>query len=190
MDQAERDEMYCLKMMAGELRWIQQKDRAIELLLLAEARRMEDLYFQTRSPSTRRNTTDLMDSKEDNDLYMAMEMVEEVPPFLRKRKLNGRPKYKIKGCCLPPGTGLTSNLDERKYRVGLRRLRKMRENETQPNPAGVSGLVNVEKEVPLVMHTGQTKGTILPYLSNKCAIGMKMTKEPERDAKNADRDER
>ena len=40
------------------------------------------------------------------------------------------------------------------------------------------------------MPTGQTKGTILPYLSNNCAIGMKMTKEPERDAKNDDGDER
>ena len=96
-----------------------------------------------------------MDSKEDNDL----EMVEEVPPLLRKRKLNGRPKYKIKGCCLPPGTGLTSNLDERKYRVGLRRLRKMRKTETQPSSDDVNGLANADKEAPLVMHTGQTKGT-------------------------------
>ena len=66
----------------------------------------------------------------------------------------------------------------------------MRKTETQPSCNDVNGLVNAEKEAPLVMHTGQTKGTILPYLSNNCAIGMKMTKEPERDAKNADRDER
>ena len=139
VDQAEKDEMYCLKMMAGELRWIQQKDRAIELLMLAEARRMEDLYFQTRSPSTGKNSTDLMDSKEDEALHLAMEMVEdmpvEVPPLLRKRKLNGRPKYKLEGYCLPSGSDLTSNPKERKYRVGLRRLRKMRETEAKPDPA-------------------------------------------------------
>ena len=150
---------------------------------------MEDLYFQTRSPSTGKNSTELMDSKEDEALYLAMEMVEdmpvEVPPLLRKRKLNGRPKYKIKGCCLPPSTDLTSNLGVRKYRVGLRRLIKMQPNSTEGN-----GLVNVEKKAPLALPTGQTKGTILPYLSNKCAIGMKLMKVPEKDAKYADGNER
>ena len=66
----------------------------------------------------------------------------EVPPLLRKRKLNGRPKYKLKGYCLPPGSDLTSNPKERKYRVGLRRLRKRRKTETQPSSADVNGLVN------------------------------------------------
>ena len=79
VDQAERDEMFCLRMMAGELRWIQQKDRAIELLMLAEARRMEDLYFQTRSPNTGKNYSDQMDSDEDDALYLAIEMVEDLP---------------------------------------------------------------------------------------------------------------
>ena len=113
------------------MRWIDQKDKAMVLLMLTEARRMEDLYFQTRKVCPNQSPNE-QQPREGN--VMDDDCV-EVPPILRKRKLNGRPKYKIKGCCLPPDTGLTSNLDERKYRVGLRRLRKMRKSETQPNSA-------------------------------------------------------
>ena len=43
-----------MKELAGELRWIMHKDKALEIRLLVEARRMEDLYYNQMETKARR----------------------------------------------------------------------------------------------------------------------------------------
>ena len=46
---------YSMRELAGELRWIASKDQALERLILVEARRMEDVYYnQLRNKAPRR----------------------------------------------------------------------------------------------------------------------------------------
>ena len=52
-----RDDPFCLKLLAGELRWIAHRDAAMERQLLVEAKRLEDRYYTERRMLEERKTT-------------------------------------------------------------------------------------------------------------------------------------
>ena len=44
----EREEMFCMRLLAGELRWMEQEDIVAQTEMLVVAKKLEDAYFKTR----------------------------------------------------------------------------------------------------------------------------------------------
>ena len=77
---------FTMKELAGELRWIMHKDKALELRMLVEARKMEDLYYNQKESKARRreynaSSTAMDDAKEHEvrleDVQVGQQVVQD-----------------------------------------------------------------------------------------------------------------
>ena len=92
---------FILKELAGELRWIENKDQALEKRILVEARRIEDRYFSQRRTSEQRR--EAHKTRAESPCTNGEHMVEEWTDsgkvedlnyrLLSKRRRRGHPKY-------------------------------------------------------------------------------------------------
>ena len=79
MVDAPREEMthhdtFCLKSMAGELRWLESRDVALDRRILAEARKMEDRHFEMiHSEKARELELELTERDENMELQRLKE---------------------------------------------------------------------------------------------------------------------
>ena len=80
IEQMASNNLFSMKAMAGELRWIESKDKPLELRMMIEARKMEDMVHQERKKKAKRNARAEEERiMEERELNAAMDrMMEEM----------------------------------------------------------------------------------------------------------------